>query len=159
MSEVAPIPDGFHTVAPHLVVHDAAAAIEFYREAFGALELFRIPSPDGRTIMHAELQIGQSRIMLCDERPGSEHYRAPKSLGGTSIMLHYWTDDADAAYRRAVDAGAEATMPLVDAFWGDRYGQVTDPFGHQWAIATHIKDLMPAEIMTGMAKAFPPVEP
>ncbi|MEE2707358.1 MAG: VOC family protein [Planctomycetota bacterium] len=154
MSDVEPIPDGFHTLAPHLVVHDAAAAIEFYRRAFGALELFRIASPDGKLILYSELQVGESRLMLCDEVPDSDRWRPPKSLGGTSVTIHFWTDDCDAAFRRAVDAGAEVSMPLMDAFWGDRYGKVTDPFGHEWAIATHTKDLTPMEITDAVADAF-----
>jgi uncharacterized glyoxalase superfamily protein PhnB len=154
MSDVAPIPDGFHTLAPHLVVHDAVAAIEFYRQAFGAFELFRIASPDGALILHSELQVGESRLMLCDEVPGSDHWRAPNNLGGTSVTIHFWTEDCDAAFQRAIDAGAEISMPLVDAFWGDRYGKVTDPFGHEWAIATHTKDLTPMELAEAVEKAF-----
>ncbi len=154
MPDVSPIPDGFHTLTPHLVVSNAAEAIEFYRKAFGALELFRMPTPDGKLIMHAELQIGESRFMLCDEMPGSETHRAPTSIGGSAVAIHLWSEDCDATYQQAVDAGAEPTIPLMDAFWGDRYGRVTDPYGHVWAIATHKEDLMPGEIIEAAAKAF-----
>jgi uncharacterized glyoxalase superfamily protein PhnB len=154
MTNASPIPDGFHSLAPHLVVSNAAAAIDFYRNAFGAFELFRMAAPDGQSVMYAELQIGDSRLMLSDEMPGNEHWRAPNSLGGTSVTVHLWTEDADSVYQRAVDAGAEASMPLMDAFWGDRYGKVIDPFGHEWAIATHIKDMLPGEIAEAAAKAF-----
>lgn len=154
MSQVAPIPDGFHTLTPHLVVKNAPEAIEFYKKAFGALELFRLPTPDGDLIMHAELQIGDSRLMLCDEMPGIGGVSSPDSLEGSTITVHIWSEDADADFARALEAGAEVELPLMDAFWGDRYGKVKDPFGHHWSIATHIKDMMPAEIAQAAAQEF-----
>ena len=126
---VSAIPEGYHTITPQMIVKDASKAIEFYKKAFGAEELFRMPGPDGKGVMHAEIRIGNSPIMLCDEWPQMEHLISPESLKGTSICVHLYVEDADKAYQRAVDAGAKPTMPLMDAFWGDRYGKVTDPFG------------------------------
>lgn len=154
MSPSAPIPSGRHSLAPHLVVHDAVSAIEFYRRAFGAEELFRMPAPGGR-IMHAELKFGDSVLMLCDEFPemgGS--CRSPKSLGGTSVTLHLWCEDVDSVYERAVKHGAKATMPVQDMFWGDRYGKVTDPFGHDWSLATHLRDMTPEQMQEAAHQAF-----
>ena len=141
-----PIPEGFGTVTPHMVVRDAAKAIEFYKKAFNAEEVARMPGPGGQGVMHAELKIGDSMIMLCDEFPGMEGWRAPQSLNGTTVTLSLYVADADKAYRQAVDAGAKPSMPLEDAFWGDRYGKVTDPFGHEWGIASNQEDLTPEEI-------------
>lgn len=141
-----PIPEGYHSVTPSLVVRGAADAIEFYKRAFGARELGRMAAPDGQVIWHAEIQIGDSRLMLSDEFPEMGDCRAPTSLGGTSTSLHIYVEDADAAFQRAVDAGATVSMPLEDAFWGDRYGTVTDPFGHQWGIATHQEDVSEEEM-------------
>jgi uncharacterized glyoxalase superfamily protein PhnB len=143
--KVRPIPEGYHSLTPGLVVHNAAEAIEFYKRAFGARELARMPTPDGQKVWHAELQIGDSRLMLGDEMPGMGS-RSPKSLGGTASSIHLYVEDADAAVERAVEAGATVTMPLEDAFWGDRYGQVTDPFGHSWGIATRREELSEAEM-------------
>jgi PhnB protein len=136
---VHPVPEGFHTVTPHLVCEGAAEAIAFYQQAFGAVELGRMAGPDGK-IMHAELRIGDSRIMLADAFPeyGS---RGPRALNGTPVALHLYVPDADAAWARALAAGATPTMPLADAFWGDRYGQVADPFGHRWSIATRQREV------------------
>ncbi len=150
---VTPIPEGYHTVTPYLVVDGAAEAIEFYKRAFGAQELFRMASPDGQAVWHAEIQIGDSRLMLGDEFPEMGDYRAPKSLGGTTASLHIYVEDADAAFQRAVEAGATVSMPLEDAFWGDRYGKVTDPFGHQWGIATRQEEVSEEE-MQRRAQAF-----
>lgn len=151
MSKVNPIPEGFGTVTPHLVVRGAAKAIEFYKAAFGAEELFSMPGPGG-AVMHAEMTIGNSRIMICDEFP--EMCRSPQTLGGSPVTLHVFVPDVDAAVNRAVKAGAKVTMPVSDMFWGDRYGKVCDPFGHEWSVATHVKDLTPEEIMAGAAAAF-----
>lgn len=145
---VRPIPEGYRTVTPHLVCENAPDAIEFYKKAFGAVEIARLPGPDGK-IMHAELRIGDSPIMLAQDYPefGS---RGPLALKGTSVVIHLYVPDADAAWAQALDAGARPLMPLSDMFWGDRYGQVEDPFGHRWSIATHKRDLTPDQIMEGM---------
>jgi len=141
---VKPIPEGMSTVTPHLVCAGAAEAIEFYKNAFGATELIRLPGPDG-TILHACLQIGNSRIMLAEEMPKWRSF-GPRSLNGTPVTLHLYVEDADSFAQHAVDAGAKLVMPVSDAFWGDRYGQVEDPFGHRWSIATHVKDMTDDEI-------------
>src|SRR5436190_14999323 len=141
-----PVPEGYHSLTPGLIVDNAAEAIEFYKRAFGARELGRMTAPDGKQVWHAELQIGDSRLMLSDEFP--EHgARGPKALGGTASSLHIYVENADAAFQRAVDAGATVSMPLMDAFWGDRYGKVTDPFGHQWGIATRQEEVSEEEMM------------
>src|SRR5919201_932826 len=139
--KVKPIPDGFHTLTPYLVVRDAAKAIEFYRQAFGA-ELRGIHySPDGKSVFHAELKIGDSFLMLNDEFPQWNVLSPLSPGGGTSATLHMYLEDVDAAFDRAVSAGASVKMPLMDAFWGDRYGQLVDPFGHKWSLATRVKNL------------------
>jgi PhnB protein len=146
MSErVKSIPEGCHTVTPYLMVRGADRAIDFYKRAFGAEELMRMPGPDGKSIMHAELRIGDSPIFLADEFPdmGSG---SPQSVGGTAISLHLYVEDVDAAFKQAVSAGATVQMPVADMFWGDRYGKLIDPFGHQWGMATHKEDLTPQEI-------------
>jgi PhnB protein len=149
-SKVKPIPNDMHTITPHLVCADASAAIAFYQQAFGATELSRLPGPGGK-LMHASVRIGDSTVMLVDEFPewGSV---GPKALKGSPVTLHMYVTDADVAFKRAVDAGATVKMPLEDMFWGDRYGVLIDPFGHQWSIATHIRDLTPEEIREGMKK-------
>ena len=152
MSEVNPIPEGFHTLTPHITVKNTKAALEFYKKAFGGETLFTMPGPDGESIMHAEVQIGDSRLMVCDEFPGG--CKAPPSLNGTTVALTLYVKDADAAFKQAVDAGAKAEMPPMDMFWGDRYGKVSDPFGHCWAIATHMKDLSPEELEKAAAAAM-----
>lgn len=141
---VKPIPDGYHTVTPHLVVRGAADAVEFYKKAFGAEEVFRMPMPDGK-LAHAEIRIGDSIIMLSDEFPewGS---KSPLTLGGCPGGLLIYVGNVDEAFARAMEAGAEVTMPVADQFWGDRYGKLADPFGHTWALATHKEDLTPEEI-------------
>ena len=148
-----PVPEGYHSLTPGLVVHNAAEAIEFYKRAFGAQELGRMSAPDGQTVWHAELQIGDSRLMLGDECPDMADVRAPKSLGGTASSLHIYVEDADAVFQRAVEAGATVTMPPMDAFWGDRYGKVNDPFGHQWGIATRQEEVSDEE-MQRRAEAY-----
>ena len=147
---VKPVPEGFHTLTPILTVRGAAAAIDFYRRAFGAEEVFRSPGPDGR-IMHAQLRIGNSVFMLHDEFPEMGG-KGPAALGGTPVGLWIYTDEVDAAWKRAVDAGATVKMPLSNQFWGDRFGMVEDPFGHQWSLAQHIEDV-PREEMPKRAQA------
>ncbi len=141
---VRPIPEGYTAVTPALTVRDAARAIEFYTRAFGARELGRMPSPDGR-IWHAELQIGDARLMLADEFPEMGG-QAAESLGGTPVSLHLYVQDADAVVQRATDAGATVIQPLMNAFWGDRYGRLKDPFGHEWGVATHVEDVSEEEM-------------
>lgn len=136
---VRAIPEGYTSVTPALTVRNAARAIEFYTRAFGARELGRMASPDG-LIWHAELQLGNTRLMLNDEFPEMGGH-APESLGGTPVSLHLYVEDANAIFRRAIDAGATVIQPLENAFWGDRYGKVKDPFGHEWGVATHIEDV------------------
>ena len=149
---VRPIPEGYHSVTPALLVRGAAQAIDFYTRAFGARELGRMPAPDGQRIWHAELQIGDARLMLADEFPEMGGH-APESLGGTPVSLHLYVEDADAVIQRAVDAGATVIQPPMDAFWGDRYGRIKDPFGHEWSVATHIEDVSEEE-MRRRAEAF-----
>ena len=146
------IPDGFHTVTPHIVVADAANAIEFYKSAFGAHELSRHMTPDGKGLMHARLQIGDSIIMMAGEWPPM--CVAPKSRGGTSVTLSIYCEDADAVFSRAVNAGCSVKMPLADMFWGDRYGVVEDPSGHQWSIATHQHDYSEEQMAAAAKEAF-----
>lgn len=139
-----PIPEGMHTVTPHLVCAGAAQAIEFYKQAFGAEELSRMPGPDGK-LMHAEVRIGDSVIMLVDENPEYGSI-GPIALKGSPVTLHLYVENVDAVYERALAAGAIGSMPPADMFWGDRYGQVSDPFGHSWSIATHMRDMTMDEI-------------
>jgi len=140
-----PIPDGYHTLTPYMTVRDAARAIEFYKQAFGATEKGVMKGPDGK-VMHAELKIGDSIVMLADEFPQFGSVAPPSSGSGTG--LHIYTEDVDSAFDRAVTAGATVEMPVMDMFWGDRYGKLVDPFGHKWSIATHKKDMSPEEIET-----------
>jgi uncharacterized glyoxalase superfamily protein PhnB len=146
-----PVPDGFHTLTPHIVVNDGAKAIEFYKKAFGAQELERLTWPDGSKVMHAQLKIGDSMLMLGSEFP--PHSLSPKSRGGTSVYLHLYLPDADAAFDRAVKAGCTIRMPMADTFWGDHYGVVEDPDGHQWSIATRKHDYTLEQIAAN-AKEF-----
>jgi PhnB protein len=145
---VKPIPDGYHTATPYLIVNGGAAALEFYRKAFGAEERMRCPMPDGR-MGHAEIQIGDSCIMLADEFP-EMGAKGPKSLGGSPVGICLYVNDCDASFQRALDAGATVLRPLQDQFYGDRSGTLTDPFGHQWTIATHKEDVSPEEIQRRM---------
>jgi PhnB protein len=139
-----PIPDGYSTISPYLAVDDAAEAIEYYKKAFGAEETERMEAPGGK-IGHAELKIGDSHVMLSDPFPQAST-TPPKELGGTSASIFMYVEDVDAVVQKAVDAGATVTMEVEDQFWGDRFGSITDPFGHNWSIATHIEDLTPEEI-------------
>jgi uncharacterized glyoxalase superfamily protein PhnB len=152
-----PIPEGTHTVTPHLVIKGAAAAIDFYAKAFGAREHYRMPGADGR-IGHAEIQIGDSLIYVADEFPQMGQ-RSPKAYGGSPVTIHLYVADCDASYAQAVAAGAKVRSPLMDMFWGDRYGQVEDPFGHRWSIATHKEDVSPEEMAKRMAALPPPAPP
>jgi PhnB protein len=145
MSRVDPVPQGFRTVTPHLFVRNAADAIEFYREAFGAQEISRMPGARGRLI-HAEILVGDSRIMLADEEAKNDA-SGPETLGGTPVTIHLYVPDADELFDKAVGAGAKVLLPLEDRFWGDRYGQIEDPFGHRWAIASRREDLTVEEIL------------
>ena len=139
-----PIPEGYHTVSPALAIDGAADAIDFYKRAFGATERYRMPSPDGK-IAHAELEIGDSVVMLSDPFPQST-VKAPTALGGTSVSIFLYVEDVDALFQQAIDAGATVTMPLEDMFWGDRFGTLIDPYGHHWSLATHVEDVTPEEM-------------
>jgi PhnB protein len=141
---VKPIPEGYHTLSPSLTVDNAAGAIEFYKRAFGAKERMRMDGPGG-TIAHAELQIGDSILMLNDPFPQAST-KPPKEVGGTTVTLFLYVEDVDAVFQQAIDAGATSTMPVDDMFWGDRFGSITDPYGHAWGIATHVEDVPPAEM-------------
>ena len=155
MSDVQPIPAGFNTVTPHLIIKDAAQALEFYQRAFGAENLGQMLTPDGKKVIHGMMRIGDSMVMLTDEFPECLHpFVSPKTNQGTTITMHLYVDDADAAYQRAVDAGCTPNMPPMDAFWGDRYGQVFDPFGHAWSIASHHRDVTPQEMEQAAAQMF-----
>jgi uncharacterized glyoxalase superfamily protein PhnB len=142
------IPQGMHSVTPHLICAGAAQAIEFYKRAFGAQECARLPGPDGR-LMHAAVKIGDSQVMLVDEMP-EWGALGPKSLKGSPVTLHLYVEDVDAFVERAVKAGAKVTMPVADQFWGDRYGKLEDPFGHHWSVATHVRDVSMEEAQQAM---------
>lgn len=146
------IPKGFSSVTPHLVIKDCAKALDFYVKALGANEIYRSMMPDGR-VMHAMIQVGSSIVMMADEFPEMGAV-GPNKLGGTPVALHVYTEDADKLFKRAVDAGATPIMPISDMFWGDRYGQIQDPFGHRWAIATHTKDVSPQEMEKAAKEMF-----
>jgi PhnB protein len=139
-----PIPEGYHTVTPYLAVEDATEAIEYYTKAFGAKERVRMETPDGK-VGHAELEIGDSLVMLSDPFPQAST-KPPNELGGTSVSVFMYVEDVDAVVKQAVDAGATVTMEIADQFWGDRFGSVKDPFGHLWSIATHVEDVPPEEM-------------
>ena len=145
-----PIPDGMHSLTPHLTCAGAAEAIAFYTRAFGAVELSRLPGPDGK-LMHAMLRIGDSTLMLVDENR-QWGMLGPKSLNGSPVTIHLYVHDVDATVGQAVAAGAKVTMPVADMFWGDRYGQLEDPFGHRWSVATHTRDTTLQEMQEAMAK-------
>ena len=148
-SAVKPIPEGMHSLTPHLVCAGAADAIEFYKRAFDAVELGRMPGPDGK-LMHAMVRIGDSMLMLVDENTACG-MPGPKSTGGSPVTIHLYVEDADATLKRAADAGARVTMPVQEMFWGDRYGRLEDPFGHQWSVATHVRDVSPEEMKQAMS--------
>ena len=142
------IPEGMHTVTPHLVIDGASDAIEFYKRAFSAVETSRLAGPEGK-LMHASIRIGDSTVMLVDEAP-QYGMLGPKKLRNSPVTVHLYVDDVDAVVAKAVAAGAKITMPVADMFWGDRYGQLEDPFGHRWSVATHVRDLTPEQIRAAM---------
>jgi PhnB protein len=148
-----PIPEGFNTLSSYLIVKNADDAIDFYQRAFGAELGARLAGPDGKSTMHAEMRIGNSMFMLTEENP-QWGMKAPESLGGTPVSLHIYVDDCDKLWDRAIQAGGKEKAPLMDAFWGDRYGKLTDPFGHEWGIATHKEDLTEEEIGKRAAEWF-----
>jgi len=153
MSKVKAIPDGMPAITPHLVIGGAAKAIEFYKEAFGAVEEVRLPGEDGK-LVHAMVRINGAPVMLMDENP-QWGARGPKLLTGSPVTMHLSVDDVDAVVARAVKASCEVTMPVAEMFWGDRYGSIEDPFGHNWSIATHIRDVKPEDLHAEMMKAMP----
>ena len=148
--KVKPIPDGMHSVTPHLVCSDADAAIGFYQKAFGATDVHRMPGPDGK-LMHGQIRIGDSQVMLANEN-AQWGMLGPLALKGSPVTIHLYVEDADAFVAKAAAAGAKVTMPVADMFWGDRYGVVEDPYGHRWSIATHTRDVTPAEMQQAMQK-------
>jgi uncharacterized glyoxalase superfamily protein PhnB len=150
-TNVKPVEDGMHTVTAHLVIDGAADALDWYTKALGAEEIMRMPGPDGK-LWHAMMRIGNSMVMLADEFPDYGSL-GPAKLKGSPVTLHLAVDNVDEHFRRAVDAGAKVRMELADMFWGDRYGQVVDPFGHHWSMATHIRDVGPDEMMKAMQQA------
>jgi len=150
-SKVKPVPDGMHAVTPHLTCAGAADAIEFYKKAFNAVEIKRMPGPQGK-LMHALIRIGDSAVMLADEFPDWGSF-GPKSLNGSPVTIHIYVEDVDALVERAVAAGAKITMPLEDTFWGDRYGKLEDPFGHHWSVATHLRDMSSEDMQQAAQKA------
>ena len=150
MPKLKPVPEGMHSVTPHLICAGAADAIEFYKKAFGAVEEARLPGPGGK-LMHAMIRIGDSAVMLVDEMP-EWCAMGPKALKGSPVTLHLYVENADATFERAVKAGAKVTMPLEDQFWGDRYGKLEDPFGHHWSVATHVREVSMEEAQQAMKK-------
>lgn len=152
-AKVKTIPEGYHVVTPYLSIKGAASAIEFYKQAFGATEVMRINGPGG-TIGHAEIAIGDSRIMLADEFP-QMNFRGPKSIGGSPVHLHMWVDDVDTKFPQAIAAGAKVLRPVADQFYGDRTGSLEDPFGHVWHLATHKEDISPEEMQRRAAAHKP----
>jgi PhnB protein len=143
--KVKPVPDGYHTATPYLILSGAAKALDYYQRAFGAQELMRMASPDGQHIMHAEIRIGDSPIMLADEYPDMG-YRSPKAYGGTPVSLMLYVDDVDKVFKQALAAGGKELRPLADQFYGDRTGTLEDPFGHVWTVATHVEDVSESEM-------------
>jgi len=147
------IPEGFHSATPMLMFKDARKAIELYKKAFGAIERYAVPGPGGKGVMHAEIRIGDSIIMMGEESP-NEPCKSAETSGGSPVSFYIYLDNVDEAYKRALDAGAESRMPVEDMFWGDRMGTVRDPFGYSWCLATHVKDLSAEEIEEGAKAAF-----
>lgn len=152
MAKVPPIPTGYHSVTPYIIVTDSNQAIDFYKRAFGAEEIMRMPGPGGK-IIHAEIRIGDSVVMLSDEYPEMGN-KAPINAGCNTAALMVYVPDVDASYAKAVAAGAKGAMPIQDMFWGDRYGQVTDPYGHRWSLATHVEDVSPADMQRRQEEFF-----
>jgi uncharacterized glyoxalase superfamily protein PhnB len=145
MKSAKAIPPGHHTVTPHLIIRGADQAIAFYKKAFGAQDVMRMPCPVSGKLMHAEIKIGDSFVYLAEEFPDMGG-KSPQALGGTPVTLHIYVENVDAFFKRAVEAGAQVRHPLADMFWGDRFGQLTDPFGHIWSVASHLEDLTPEEM-------------
>lgn len=152
MSQVKPIPEGMHSITPHLICAGGNEAIEFYKKAFNAIEQGRLPGPDGK-LMHGMLRIGDSALMLADEFPQWGSF-GPKSLKGSPVTIHLYVENVDAAFEQAIAAGAKVKMPVADMFWGDRYGILEDPFGHFWSLATHVRDLSPEDMQKAMQEAM-----
>jgi PhnB protein len=152
-SPVKRVPEGSHTVSPHLVVRDGVKMIEFYTKAFGAKEIRRSLAPDGKSLLHAELQIGDSKIFVNDEFPQMNAV-CPLTRGGTSVVIHLYVEDVDTLFNQALAAGAKVVMPLADQFWGDRYGVVEDPSGHQWSMASHVQDMTQEQLKAASAAMF-----
>jgi PhnB protein len=150
MSKTKPVPEGMRSVTPHLICAGAADAIEFYKKAFGAVELARLPGPQGK-LMHAMIRIGDSAVMLVDEMP-QWGALGPKSLKGSPVTIHLYVENVDATVEHAVRAGAKVTMPVDDMFWGDRYGKLEDPFGHHWSVGTHVRDVGMEEMQQAMKR-------
>jgi len=150
---VKAVPDGFNTVSVYLVVKNAVEALEFYQKAFGAEAGAHMTGPDGKSTMHAEMRIGNSTVMLTDENPQWQ-MKSPETLGGSPASLHVYVDDVDKMFGRAVEAGCTVLAPIMDAFWGDRYGKLADPYGHQWGIATHKEDVSPEDMGKRAAEFF-----
>jgi len=150
-SKVKPVQDGHHTVVPYLILSNAAEAIEFYKKAFDAVDQGRMAGPGGQGIIHAEIRIGDSLLYLADEFPGMGN-PSPQTLGGSPVSIHLNVEDIDSVFARAIESGARPLMPPADMFWGDRFGKLTDPFGHSWSLSTHIEDLTP-EQMEGRTEA------
>jgi PhnB protein len=151
MPTVRPIPEGYHSITPYLTVNDAVKAIDFYQRAFGAKKIVQMDGPPGK-ISHAELKIGDSILMIADEMPGGP--RSPKSLHGTTASVFLYVDNVDTVFKQAQSAGAKVDAPLENMFWGDRFGKLTDPFGHSWALATHIEDVAPQEMQKRAKEAM-----
>lgn len=157
MIKATPVPEDFHTITPHLIVRDAAQAVEFYTEALGAEELYRNLAPDGHSIVHSELLLSDSRFFVNEEFPEHDQH-SPLHHGGTAVTLHLYVSDVDGLFTRAVSAGATITVALADQFWGDRYGRLRDPFGHEWSLASRIEDLSPDEIRRRAVAEFGPAD-
>jgi PhnB protein len=150
VTAIKPIPEGMRSVTPHLVCEGAAEAIEFYKKAFNAIELSRLPGPDGK-VLHASIRIGDSIVMLVDDAP-TWGMPGPKALKGSAVYIHLYVEDVDALTAQAVAAGAKVTLPVAEMFWGDRYGRLEDPFCHRWSVATHVKEVGPDGIREAMKK-------
>lgn len=154
-------PEGFNTLTPHLIVSDIDAAIAFYKKAFGAEVTARLEMPETKQAFHAGLKLGNSAFMLGGEFNGGPecNSKSPATLGGTPVSIHFYVDNVDEAFKKAVDSGAQALLPPTDMFWGDRYSQVKDPFGHQWSLATHVRTLTPEEMQAASAECFNQPQP
>ena len=153
MSQVKKIPDGYHSITPYLIVKNGSEAIEYYKKIFGAKEHGRMMTPDGKRIAHAEIEIGNSKLMLADEFPEMNSL-SPKTIGGSPVGLFLYVEDVDKVFSQAVAEGAKVLMEVEDQFWGDRYGSLEDPFGHRWSLSTHIKDLTEEEMKKAAEEAF-----